>query len=551
MSKEKQKQPPKTGERSARVATGIVAVLFCVAVVTAVVAYLIIDHADKNARNEFVLEAGNQIRIEDFFENCPEDAKFATDVSGIDVNVPAVYRLKVSYDKVFEKEVTLRIEDHTGPVGEAIPQTQFTLTKWPEASECVGCLYDLSGIATVKYKEELPKKLNTGDYEFVVVVTDWYNNSTEISVPFHVINDQTAPFIKGVKPLTCNGDPDSVDFFEGITVTDDYDETPYFVVEDDNVDYSKNGTYEILYKAIDSVGNIRVESTTMTVKLSSVAKKKTEGGYSGNVYDIAKQIFKDYGMKKSSDVETARAIFNFVNTSIWYQTIRGRQTYEGAAYRGFTRHNGDCYVYYACMRMLLDVAGIPNMAIHRKANKGTIHYWNLVKLNGQWYHCDATRYSHRLNGWFMCTDKQINDKYHQFNGYDYPERAGGSKEFKPTDTPTPSPTPSPTAAPESTTDPSQTSVTPTTTGSPTGSPDTTTPEPTKGTDPRITPTVTITSTPVPATDDPSPTPKPADPTPTTKPADPTPTNTTAPKPTEQKPKPTESKPDNPPPENEG
>jgi len=544
MSKEEQKQTPKNGVRRSRVATSLVAVLFCVSVVTAVVAYLIIDKADRNARTEVVLEAGSQILIENFFEECPEDAAFITDVSGIDVNVPAVYRLKVSYGKVFEKEVTLRIEDHTGPVGEAIPQTQFTLTKWPEASECVGCLYDLSGIAEVKYKEELPQKLNTGDYEFIVVVTDWYNNSTEISVPFHVINDQTAPFIKGVHPLTCSGDPDAVDFFEGITVTDDYDETPYFVVDDEAVDYSKNGTYEVLYKAIDSVGNIRVASTTMTVKLSG-AKKKTEAGYSGNVYDIAKQIFKDYGMKKGSDVETARAIFNFVNTSIWYQTIRGRQTYEGAAYRGFTRHNGDCYVYYACMRMLLDVAGIPNMAIHRKANKGTIHYWNLVKLNGQWYHCDATRYSHRLNGWFMCTDKQIDDKYHKFNGYDYPERAGGSKEFKPTDTPTPSPTPTSTPVPETSSDPSQISVTPTTTGSPTGSPDTTTPEPTKGTDPRITPTVTITSTPVPTTDDPSPTPKPADPTPT---------NTNTPKPTEPKPtdpKPAESKPDNPPPENEG
>jgi hypothetical protein len=550
MSKEEQKQPPKTGVRRSRVAASIVAVLFCVSVVTAVVAYLIIDKADRNARSEVVLEAGNQIRIEDFFEECPEDAAFITDVSGVDVNVPAVYRLKVSYGKVFEKEVTLRIEDHTGPVGEAIPQTQFTLTKWPEASECVGCLYDLSGIATVKYKEELPKRLTTGDYEFVVVVTDWYDNSTEISVPFHVINDQTAPYIKGVHPLTCSGDPDAVDFFEGITVTDDYDETPYFVVDDESVDYSKNGTYEIIYKAIDSVGNIRTVSTTMTVKLSG-AKKKTEAGYSGNAYEIAKQIFKDYGMKKGNDVETARAIFNFVNTSIWYQTIRGRQTYEGAAYRGFTRHNGDCYVYYACMRMLLDVAGIPNMAIHRKANKGTIHYWNLVKLNGQWYHCDATRYSHRLNGWFMCTDKQIDDKYHKFNGYDYPERAGGSKEFKPTDTPAPSPTPTSTPAPETSVDPSQTSVTPATTDNPSGATVSPTTVPTTSTDPRITPTVTITSTPVPtkATDDPSPTPKTADPSPTNtpKPADPTPTNT--PKPTE--PKPTESKPDNPPPANEG
>ena len=545
MSNEKQKQPKK--ERRAKVAVSLVAILFCISVVSAVVAYVIIDHADKNARNEIVLEAGNQIRIEDFFETCPEDAKFITDVSGIDVNVPAVYRLKVSYDKVFEKEVTLKIEDHTGPVGEAIPQTQFTLTKWPDASECVGCLYDVSGIANIRYKEELPKRLTTGDYEFIVVVTDWYNNSTEISVPFHVINDQTAPFIKGVHPLTCSGDPDAVDFFEGITVTDDYDETPYFVVDDEAVDYSKNGTYEIVYKAIDSVGNIRYESTTMTVKLKSGAKKSQGGGYSGNVYDIAKQIFKDYGMKKSSDVETARAIFNFVNTSIWYQTIRGKQSYEGAAYRGFTRHNGDCYVYYACMRMLLDVAGIPNMAIHRKAGKGTIHYWNLVKLNGQWYHCDATRYSHRLNGWFMCTDKQINDKYHRFNGYDYPERAGGSKEFKPSDTPTPSPSPSPSPAPTNTTGPTEVTATPTTgqggaTNTPTPTPETTQAAP------------TATTAPEPTKADPTPTTKPAEPTATTKPADPTNTNTPVPKPSNTPkpttpPKPTE-KPDTPPDTNE-
>ena len=549
MSKEKQKQPVNKKERSARIAVSLVAVLFCISVVSSVVAYLIINRADKNARNEIILEAGNQIRIEDFFEKCPEDAKFITDVSGIDVNVPAVYRLKVSYDKVFEKEVTLKIEDHTGPVGEAIPQTQFTLTKWPEASECVGCLYDLSGIANISFKEELPKKLNTGNYEFIVVVTDWYNNSTEISVPFHVINDQTAPFIKGVKPLTCNGDPDAVDFFEGITVTDDYDETPYFVVDDEEVDYSKNGTYKIVYKAIDSVGNIRYAETTMTVKLNSAAKKKTQGGgYSGNAYEIAKQIFKDYGMKKSSDVETARAIFNFVNTSIWYQTIRGKQTYEGAAYRGFTRHNGDCYVYYACMRMLLDVAGIPNMAIHRKAGKGTIHYWNLVKLNGQWYHCDATRYSHRLNGWFMCTDKQINDKYHRFNGYDYPERAGGSKEFKPTDTPTPSPSPSPTTAPTSTTDPTSVTATPTASQGQGGSTDspTPTPETTQGV-----PTVTTTTAPEPTKADPTPTTKPAEPTETTKPAEPTNTNTPVPKPTNT-PKPAEPKQtENPPPSSEG
>jgi len=524
-------------KRGIKIAVIVASAVFCLAVAAAAVIYVFFSNADKNLRKEVVLEAGSELSVEQFFENCPQDAKFLTDISGIDTKVPAVYKLSVLYDQIIEKEVILRIEDHTGPTGEAIPQTQFTQAKWPEAEECVSMLFDISGIASVQYKDELPKKLNTGDYDIVVLVRDWYDNATEIPVPFHVINDQTAPYIQGVHPLTCSGDPDDMDFFEGITVTDDYDENPYFVCDDEEVDYTKAGTYPLSYKAIDAVGNVRVETTTLTVKKASGAKKTSGGGYEGNVYDIAKQIFKDYGMQKSTDVATARAIFNYVNTSIWYQTIRGKQSYESAAYRGFTRHNGDCYVYYACMRMLLDVAGIPNMAIHRKANKGTIHYWNLVKLNGQWYHCDATRYRDRLNGWFMCTDKQINDKYHHFNGYDYPERAGGSKEFKPSDTPTPTPPPTPT------TDPDNPTPTPTTAAVPTGGTDNPTPTP-KQENPDN-PTPTTAAEPTGGTDNPTPTPK------QEKPDDPTPTNTQPPTPT-NKPtvKPTEpTKPDNPPPEN--
>ena len=90
------------------------ACIYCAAIVTATV-YFTIRDADRNIIKDVTIEAGSQIKIEDFFKDCPEDARFVTDISGIDTNVPSIYMLKVFYDEAFEKDVTLRIEDHTAP----------------------------------------------------------------------------------------------------------------------------------------------------------------------------------------------------------------------------------------------------------------------------------------------------------------------------------------------------------------------------------------------------------------------------------------------------
>ena len=76
------------------------AALYCAAIVVATVCFTIRD-ANRNLKKEVVIEAGSEIRIEDFFERCPDDAKFLTDVSGIDTNEPAIYQLKVFYDEAF------------------------------------------------------------------------------------------------------------------------------------------------------------------------------------------------------------------------------------------------------------------------------------------------------------------------------------------------------------------------------------------------------------------------------------------------------------------
>ena len=483
---------------------GKFAAFFYIAAILGVTVFCTIKDANKNLKKEVVIEAGSHIKIEDFFNELPDDARFVTDISGIDTRFPAVYKLTVFYDEAFEKDVVLRIEDHTGPKGIALPKEHFTKVKWPEAYECVGYLYDLSGIASIEYQNGVPDVHETGDYLIPVVVTDWYNNSTVIEVPFHVVDDVTPPVIRGVHDLESNGNPDEIDFYNSITVVDDYDEFPIMKVDDSQVNWAENGVYEVYYKAIDKVGNMSSYTAKLTVTLPSEGESSSGssgggdgyyGNSSGDPYALAARIMS--GLWGGSDVATARNIFNWVHNHIYYQTVYGSQSYTSAAYRGFSRRNGDCYVYYCCAKMLLDQAGIPNMMVRRYPVTGNGHYWNLVYLNGEWYHCDATVFRGHPSVYFMCTDDQISDSYHHFNGSLYPARAGGSKEFA-SPTPDPEPTQDPNVSPTPTVDPSQT-----TTPTPGA---TITPVPTTP-DPNVTGTPTVTITPA-ITDTPTITPEP-------------------------------------------
>ena len=152
---------------------------------------------------------------------------------------------------------------------------------------------------------------------------------------------------------------------------------------------------------------------------------KSEGSYSesGSAYKAAEKIMST--LERDNDVDTAWEIFNWVHSNISYQPVTSSQTFEEAALRGFTRKSGDCYVYYSCAKMLLDCAGIPNMMVERYPVITNGHYWNLVQLNGEWYHCDATVFIDHPELYFMCTDEEIADEHHSFDSDLYPERASG------------------------------------------------------------------------------------------------------------------------------
>lgn len=508
----------KMGKAQVLMIVGMV-VLATVAVVCGIALFKSFDEDSASVKTDVIVEAGTPITLEAFFDRVPSDAVFLTDISGIDTREPAAYQLKIGYGKNKEADVIVRIEDHTGPTGDVVPMKFYLNWKMPEAKECVINLYDLSGVAKIEYQEGTPKFNAGGEFQVPVIATDVYGNSTVFQVPFTIIDDHTPPVIKGVHDFVLDGNPDQLNFLAGVTATDDYDPAPVIKVDDSAVDYTKAGIYEIVYKAIDQAGNVGTAKAKLEIKMPTEEIKNTSssngdnGTYyvgDGDPYALAENILS--GLRRGSDVETARAIFNWVHDTLWFKLLSGTPNYEAAAYRGFTLHSGDCYVYYSCCKMLLDAAGIPNMRVDRyPAYNGNIHFWLLVKLNGEWYHCDATEgYSDHPGIWFMCTDEEIDDRYHQFDGSLYPERAGGSKEYKATATPTPSASPSPSVTVTPTGNPSGT-VSPT----PGGPTDEVSPTPTA---PDVSPTPTenpeVTDPPTPTPDEgPSPTPVEDTPTP--------------------------------------
>ena len=160
-----------------------------------------------------------------------------------------------------------------------------------------------------------------------------------------------------------------------------------------------------------------------TTKSKEEEKSESNSG-ERSVYDIADKILAS--LQCDNEVDTAREIFNWVHSNVYYQHVSGSLSYEEAAYMGFTRKSGDCYVYFSCAKMLLDRARIPNLMVKRYPVVKNGHYWNLVQLNGEWYHCDATVFKEHPDLYFMLTDEEIADKYHEFDSSLYPARASGS-----------------------------------------------------------------------------------------------------------------------------
>lgn len=103
-----------------------------------------------------------------------------------------------------------------------------------------------------------------------------------------------------------------------------------------------------------------------------------------------------------SEREKAYAIYTWVTSSIRYRGNFDMSDWRKGAITVLKKRRGNCFAFYSASRALLTRAGFENMEIKEEPD---YHFWNLVKVDGYWYHFDTTR------GWgterFLWTDKQM------------------------------------------------------------------------------------------------------------------------------------------------
>lgn len=102
-----------------------------------------------------------------------------------------------------------------------------------------------------------------GEYEIFVMAKDTYGN--EINKTFNVsVIDSTKPTISGIKDYVIKVNRETPNYH--FTVSDNYDSNNLILeVDDSNVDITKLGNYEVFITAIDTFGNVNVETAWVHV----------------------------------------------------------------------------------------------------------------------------------------------------------------------------------------------------------------------------------------------------------------------------------------------
>ena len=341
----------------------------------------------------------------------------------VNTNLPQTVRFNINmYGRNFP--CRLIIQDTVAPEGEAVPQKIFSCEEIPDAADCLTGIGDVTGV-TAEWKD-VPDYSQGGSFLFTAVLTDASGNRTEIGVPFEVTRDSAPPEITGALDIEAYIG-DTVSYRQDITVTDDYDEDPVLEIDTSNVDLDEPGKYDVIYKAKDFSGN----ESSVTVSL--ILSRKPEGYVEPEVvYEAAREILDEITEPGMTDEEIALQIVWWCRYNIRFVLKSEYNSWTEAVYNAFTYRSGNCYATAYSVKALLDVAGFDNMIIERWPYQTATHFWNYVKINGEWYHCDATWREGYDSYFFMyTTDELLNFWQGGWNGFQfkqeiYPESASES-----------------------------------------------------------------------------------------------------------------------------
>ena len=308
--------------------------------------------------------------------------------------------------------IELTVIDTVAPTMTLKP-TEVFIGIEPDAASFVESFEDASDV-TFSFSGKVDTSL-LGEHTVTIIATDAAGNFTSVGTTMLVIKDTTKPIIYGVKPLVFS-EGETVSYRNGVYAVDDRDGDVTVNIDSSRVNTSVAGVYYITYSASDLSGNTATASTTVTI--GAVSRE--------HVDTLADRVISKIITNAMTPREKAEAIYKWCAVNIRYSSLTAHLmgNFNQAAYTGLTKHYGNCYTYYAVASALLSRVGIENIEIHRN-DPNRPHYWNLVKMDGAWYHFDTCPQPapHRLRV-FLLTDSEVHafplDYYYSFDTNNYP-----------------------------------------------------------------------------------------------------------------------------------
>lgn len=301
------------------------------------------------------------------------------------------------------------------PTAAAVDQTCFTVdTLAPE-----DFVTDITGVEPVTAAfDAQPDFTVPGERLVTVVLTDGNGMSSRVTAALTVVEDTTPPVISGVADRNVLLG-ETVAYKKGVTVTDDYDEDVTLEVDSSQVDPTKAGAYLVTYRATDHSGN--------TAEASAWFFFIQPSDYADLAEEEAQKVLDKITTADMTQVEVARAIYDWCRANIAYTAHSDKGDWQKAAVQAFTQRSGDCYVYFAAAKAMFEVAGIPNIDVEKTYVEGrAMHYWSLINCGDGWYHFDATPRVGEGDDFFMVTDafleaySQAHHDSHEFDHSLYP-----------------------------------------------------------------------------------------------------------------------------------
>ncbi len=292
----------------------------------------------------------------------------------------------------------LRVIDTVAPVLETHDVTRFITAKEPlKVEDFVESVNDLSAV-TFSYKDA-PDPEKEGAVQIIVCATDEGGNVTEKAAILTLMADREAPVILGTHDINSFLDC-PISYRDGIKVTDNCDKDIRLVIDAETVNIKEEGEYKVTYSAVDRAGNETKHEITVKISKSKVDVE--------TVNAMAQEILDAILTPDMEPLEVLNAIYYWVRGTFSYSDQDEKEDWLNAAYIGFTKHTGDCYIYTMATRALLENAGIKNMIIDTIPLRW-LHYWNLVDIGEGWVHFDTT--PRMAGGDFMYVDDERIQEY--------------------------------------------------------------------------------------------------------------------------------------------